>query len=319
MVFSWAMFFCQVVTDHCTLTSSADSPLFVCRDHSTPPLFGSKHCMGSAGFRWSYADNVGVLARDEKIVLTFILHVSWQAFRKPISMFTIFPLPEEGPILSVMKCLQPTRIAVERASGYHVFNQSRGRSVRAVTFAVARWSSSTVTSLSWRSAIVVLSQSLTPASSSRGRLTWFPESRSQLCVWSEELWVESYFFSAVIGVFAGSTSASSRMHRNRGSHLRFEKDVASWLRRSVGSQSGRGSREAPGPSVPGRVRSAPPLRMRFWNVQDQTRMLLSDNLALVLALCQGRSICFYTAFSHASYLCVWLQGTFCLIFQVDPV
>ena len=33
-----------------------------------------------------------------------------------------------------------------------------------------------VTSLSWRSAIVVLSRSLAPASSSRGRLTWFIES-----------------------------------------------------------------------------------------------------------------------------------------------
>ena len=56
--FFWAMFFCQDVTDHCTLAGSA----LWCRDHSTPPLLGSKHGMGSLGFRWSYADNNGVLA-----------------------------------------------------------------------------------------------------------------------------------------------------------------------------------------------------------------------------------------------------------------
>ena len=57
------MFFCQDVTDHCTLTGSVDSPLFVCRDHSTPPLLGTRHGLGSAGFCWSYADNFWVLAR----------------------------------------------------------------------------------------------------------------------------------------------------------------------------------------------------------------------------------------------------------------
>ena len=60
---SWTMFFCQAVTDHCTLAGSSDSSLFVCRDHSASPLLGSKHGMGSVGVRWSYADNVGVLAR----------------------------------------------------------------------------------------------------------------------------------------------------------------------------------------------------------------------------------------------------------------
>ena len=45
---SWAMFFCQDATDHCTLAGSADSPRFACRDHSIPPLLGSKHGLGSA-------------------------------------------------------------------------------------------------------------------------------------------------------------------------------------------------------------------------------------------------------------------------------
>ena len=51
MGFSWAMFFCQDVTDHCTLLGRADYPLFVCRDHSTPRCLGSKYGMGSGGFR----------------------------------------------------------------------------------------------------------------------------------------------------------------------------------------------------------------------------------------------------------------------------
>ena len=54
--FCWAMFFCQNVTDHCTLTGSADSPLFICRDHSAPALLGGKRDIGSLGFRWWYAD-----------------------------------------------------------------------------------------------------------------------------------------------------------------------------------------------------------------------------------------------------------------------
>ena len=31
--------------------------------HSTPPLLGSRRGLGFAGFRWSYADNLGVAAR----------------------------------------------------------------------------------------------------------------------------------------------------------------------------------------------------------------------------------------------------------------
>ena len=49
--FSWVMCFCQDVIDKCTLAGSADSHLFVGRDHSAPPLLGSKHGTGSVGFR----------------------------------------------------------------------------------------------------------------------------------------------------------------------------------------------------------------------------------------------------------------------------
>ena len=34
------------------------------------------------------------------------------------------------------------------------------------------------------------------------------------------------------------------------------------------SQSGQGSREVPGPSVPGRVRSAPSRQMLFWSLDE---------------------------------------------------
>ena len=60
MGFSWAVFFCQDVTDHCTLAESADSLLLFYRDHSTPPLLGSKHGLGSHGFRWSSRERVSM-------------------------------------------------------------------------------------------------------------------------------------------------------------------------------------------------------------------------------------------------------------------
>ena len=48
-------------------------------------------------------------------------------------------------------------------------------------------------------------------------------------------------------------------------------------------------------------------------------LILSDNFALVPALCRGRSKHFDIAFSHASDLCVLFQSKFCLIVQVDTV
>ena len=62
--------------------------------------------------------------------------------------------------------------------------------------------------------------------------------------------------SAVIGVCACAcicTDASKQ-----GSRSRFVKDVVSWPRKFVVSRSGQGSREVPGPSVPGRTRSIAP-------------------------------------------------------------
>ena len=66
-----------------------------------------------------------------------------------------------------------------------------------------------------------------------------------------------YVSSAVIAVCAGLMSACVLMLRKKASRSRFVMDVASWLRRLVRSLSGQGSTEAPGPSVPDRLRFAP--------------------------------------------------------------
>ena len=101
---------------------------------------------------------------------------------------------------------------MERASGYHACDQSHKRSFRTVALSGGQWSSSVVTSLSWHSAIVVLSRSLMPASNLRGRLTWFQKSHGQLCDWNKEQLGDFSVFSAVIGVFDDLMSASVRMH-----------------------------------------------------------------------------------------------------------
>ena len=115
-------------------------------------------------------------------------------------MFMTYPMLAEVQMFSVTKYLQPTHIAVERASGYGLFAPSHQRPGDGAHR---------------RSAFVVVWQFLTPASSSRGRLTWSPENHGQLCVWSKEHLEESYVFSVVIGVCVGLMSASVLMRRKR--------------------------------------------------------------------------------------------------------
>ena len=122
---------------------------------------------------------------DTVFVLNFVVHVSLQVYREPASM-TTYPLPAEVQMFLAVKCLWPTRVAVGRANGNHVLAELHGRSPRAVASAVGQVSSSMVTSLSWRSGIVELSQFLTPASGSRWRLVWSPETRGQLTVRMEQ-------------------------------------------------------------------------------------------------------------------------------------
>ena len=54
-------------------------------------------------------------------------------------------------------------------------------------------------------------------------------------------------------------------------------------------------------------------------VPPERLLIFSDNIALAQALCKGRSTKSYIAFGHASYLCIWLHGRFCLIVRVDTV
>ena len=81
------------------------------------------------------------------------------------------------------------------------------------------------------------SQSLTPASSSRGLRICFLESRGHLCAWSREHSFGFHVFSAVIGVCVGLMSVSVLMRRKRVSRSRF----VSWRKWDV-SRNGRVSR-----------------------------------------------------------------------------
>ena len=192
-------------------------------------------------------------------------------------------------MFSVNRCHLPNRVAVERASGQHEFTQLRGRSLRAIASAAGRWSSGVVTSLSWRSATVVLSQSWTPASNSRGCLTWFQVSHSQRCAWNRQNFGEFYVSSAAIGVCAGWMLASVQMRRRTGSRLGSVKDAANCSRKSVASRSGLGSREVPGPSMPSRVPSVSSHLLSFWKVQVRTTMrggLSTKNVAQTSLRCR---------------------------------
>ena len=82
-----------------------------------------------------------------KTARTSISHVSLPLCKNPVSMFTTYPVPRGVPMFSAMKFPRPTRIAVERANGHHAFDQSSGRSLRAVALAGGRWCSSMVTSI----------------------------------------------------------------------------------------------------------------------------------------------------------------------------
>ena len=185
-------------------------------------------------------------------------------------------------------------------------------------------------------------------------------------------------------ILLSSFAVTIRHHRCSTANMAWDPGASDSVVRLVESQSGQGSRDAPGPSVPGRVRFAPSRGKPVWEcsssdedvttlareegrvdfpevseqllnlsewkltaygcffregnitVQEKRSIfyavrdaeeryppgrffIQTGNLALVLALCKGRSNIFYMAFSHTSNLCVWLQGRFCLIFQVDAV
>ena len=139
--------------------SCADCPLFVCRGHSTPPLFGSKHGMGSVGFRWPYADILRVLARG-----AYCLFSS----RKSHCRCTESQSRCARHIPCQRKC-RCSRLGSVSSQRMLQWNRQPGIRPAARTVSSRRriggqWSSSMVTSPFGRSAIVVFPQSLTQAS-----------------------------------------------------------------------------------------------------------------------------------------------------------
>ena len=182
-----------------------------------------------------------------------------------------------------------------------------------------------------------------PASSSRGRLTWFQESHGRLCVWNREhsvafcllrsdwslRWLdvcictdasEKGFAFAVregcreLPSEVGRVSERTRFKRSSRSIRALQLlDPTEWRLAAYGGFF----REEHIVVLEARTilyavrfaeSSYPPVRL----------LILSDNLALVLALCK-KTLKNYIAFSQASNLCVRLQGRFCLIVLVDTV
>ena len=212
-------------------------PLFVCRDHSTPPLLGSKHGMGSLRFRWLCADNFWVLIRGAN---NTDVHLGCK--RRPVSMFTTYLLASGSADVS--------RYEVSPANAYCCGigkwispMLSRTDGMFAVASAVGRWTSSvgheSFRALSKRGALSIMDAS-------------FKFARVSDLV-SGEPWstvrVEQRAFVGILCFLWNDWDIRwldvciYRMHRKRASLTRFVK-VASWFRRTVGSQSGQGSREA---------------------------------------------------------------------------
>ena len=183
------------------------------------------------------------------------------------------PCEREVQMFSATKCHQPSRIAVKRTSVQHVFVQSRGRSLRAVAVATGRWSSSTVTSLSFwgRSVFVVLSQSLTPASSSRASYLvsgepWSTVRKEQRAFVRIQCLFRSDWSLRWLDVCI-CTGASEKGFAF--AVLEGCRELASEVGRvSERTRFKRSSRSV----VPGRVRSVPFHQVSVRNVQVRTRM-----------------------------------------------
>ena len=107
---SWAMFGVKMsrVAEH------ADSLLFICRNHRTPPLLGGKHCMGCLGFRWSYADNVWVLACSANCTDAHLARLIAGAKKASLDVHDVLLASGIVQMFSVMTCLRPTCTAMER-------------------------------------------------------------------------------------------------------------------------------------------------------------------------------------------------------------
>ena len=172
--FQWGFlggFFCGDVTDHCPLAGSADSPLSVCRDHSTPPP--------AANMAWDPLASVGRMLTNWEGVS----HVSLQVYSKArLDVHGISLASGSADVFGY---------EVSPAHTYYSGTGKRTSRIRSVARTVSsppshwrigdgarQWSRVFLGAhQSWGS------HSLLPASNSRGRLSWFQESHGPLCVW----------------------------------------------------------------------------------------------------------------------------------------
>ena len=92
------MFCCQDVTDDRTVAGSADSPL-LCRDHSTPPLLGSTHGMGSRGSSGLTLTIFGVLVRGENCTDVHLARLIAGVQKAGLDVTDISPASGSGHVL----------------------------------------------------------------------------------------------------------------------------------------------------------------------------------------------------------------------------
>ena len=185
---------------------------------------------------------------------TFIPHVSLRVYRKWVSMSTTYRVASGSADVLGYE-MSPADAYCSGAGGKTDITYSLGGTdglVARVASTVERWSSSMVTILFWRSAIVGLSQSLMQASRLRRRL-----------MVSVEFWstvrMEQRTFGGILCLLRSDWSprwldVCTEKECGRGE---FVKDVGRWLRRWYGSQNGQCSRKAPGLWVPGHVSITP--------------------------------------------------------------
>ena len=101
------------------------------------------------GFRWSYADNFGVLARGANCTNVHLARLIAGVQKAGLDVHDISLASGSADVLGYE--VSPAKRVLQWPSGEHALALSHGRSLRAVASAGGRWSSQMVTSLSWRS------------------------------------------------------------------------------------------------------------------------------------------------------------------------
>ena len=245
LVKAGSVWFVEAAVEHVgkdcyTLAGSADSPLVVYT------IAARKHGLGSLGFRWSYADNFGGLVRGANCTNFHLARLIAGVQKARLDIHDISLARRSADVL-----------CCEVSPANSCFSGTGKRIARIRSVARARTVSSR-RRISSRAMELVNRHESFLALSNRGALSIldasFKFARASYLVsgepWSTVRMEQSTYGGILcllrsVGVFGGLMSASVRMHWTRASRSRFVKNVASWLRRWVVSQSGQGSREVP--------------------------------------------------------------------------